>query len=86
MGFNRSLLIAATIAGLAAGACTSTIKVAIEPIVISAKLEADVRVRREETAPHQTDAAFEPAASGQASNVTLSTSHPNIGRRSSKTP
>jgi len=38
-------VVAAGVATLAASACTPTIKVAVEPITIYAKLDADVRVR-----------------------------------------
>jgi hypothetical protein len=43
---RRSLFAAAAgLAALSAAACTPTIKVAVEPITIYAKLDADVRVR-----------------------------------------
>lgn len=42
---KRSLIAAAGLACVSAAACTPTIKVAVEPITIYAKLDADVRVR-----------------------------------------
>lgn len=45
----RRALIAAGALGLAGlGACTPTIRVAVEPITIYAKLDADVRLRLDE--------------------------------------
>ena len=42
---RRSLFAAAGLACFTVAACTPTIKVAVEPITIYAKLDADVRVR-----------------------------------------
>jgi hypothetical protein len=44
---RRSLLLAA-LAAAGAAACTPTIRVAVEPITIYAKLDADVRLRLDE--------------------------------------
>ncbi|WP_395671487.1 YnbE family lipoprotein [Phenylobacterium sp.] len=46
IALRRSLLLAALAAG--ASACTPTIRVAVEPITIYAKLDADVRLRLDE--------------------------------------
>jgi hypothetical protein len=45
---RRSLLLAALAAAVGAAACTPTIRVAVEPITIYAKLDADVRLRLDE--------------------------------------